>query len=655
MKKILLYILIAAVAVIELSAARNPKVQPSYAWTISQPLGMHYPSTIDTLLYNYYQQSIPSAGSPAYAITGNYGTEGQNQIFFQRPSMSEFFFEDALHRWLPSVSTQKYYNTRLPMTILSYNTGGSKNSVQDRLKGVFSGNVNKAIEVGAALDYIYSKGSYEAQAVKNFMWSAFGSYMGDRYELQTFFNNYNSLNKENGGITNDLYILDPAKVQNGVTSIDPKNIPTNLTDAHSRIEGREFYLNQRYKVGYYHTEKDSLTDSIVKKTYIPVTSFIWTFDYKESKHLFLNSSGKQDTTFFKQTYLTLGGTNDETRYWKISNTLGISMLEGFHKYAKFGLAAYATYEVRRYYQTLDTIRKDPDPPKELTPYPDVNVPSNATENLLWVGGQLTKQRGSILTYNATAQFGILGSVAGDIDVSGDISTKFKLFGDSVKITGYGFFKNQAAPYLMNNYVSNHFIWQNDFGKTRRFRAGGELNIPHTKTNVNVGFETLQNYIYFNNAGFPEQEAGNIQVFSAQLKQDFRVGILNWNNTIVYQTSSNQKVLPLPALSVYSNLFILFKIAKVLHVQLGVDCNYYTKYKGPAYNPATMTFHSQDEAEVGNYPFMNAYVNCKLKKTRFYVLYSHVNQGWFGKNYFSIPHYPLNPSRFQIGLSVDFAN
>lgn len=81
MKKILLYILIAAVAVIELSAARNPKVQPSYAWTISQPLGMHYLSTIDTLLYNYYQQSIPSAGSPAYAITGNYGTEGQNQIF----------------------------------------------------------------------------------------------------------------------------------------------------------------------------------------------------------------------------------------------------------------------------------------------------------------------------------------------------------------------------------------------------------------------------------------------------------------------------------------------------------------------------------------------------------------------------------------------
>ncbi len=38
------------------------------------------------------------------------------------------------------------------------------------------------------------------------------------------------------------------------------------------------------------------------------------------------------------------------------------------------------------------------------------------------------------------------------------------------------------------------------------------------------------------------------------------------------------------------------------------------------------------------------------------MYSHFNQGLFGgANYFSMPYYPLNPSRFQIGLSVDFAN
>lgn len=636
-------------------AARNAKLAPSYAWTITEPLGQRYASTIDTLQYNYFLQAVPSAVSPAYATTGNLGAEGQNQIFFQRQPISTFFFEDALSAWIPSIATQKYYNTRIPMTLLSYNTGGDKNSVQDRLRAVFSGNVNKSIQIGAALDYLYSKGGYDFQADKDFTWRVFGSYIGDRYEAQAFFNNYNFLNKENGGITDDLYITDPAKLQGGQASIDPKTIPTNLTGAHSRVIGQQIYLNQRYKVGYYHEEKDSLNDSIVYKTYIPVTSFIWTFNYQKGKHLFLNSDAKQDTSFFKTTYLNLGGTNDETRYWKMSNTLGISLLEGFHKYAKFGLAAYATYEIRRYTQTSDSALNKPNRNPLLTPFPNIKVPQTGSENLLWVGGQLTKQRGSILTYNANAQFGIIGTVAGDIDVTGDVSTKFKLLGDTVRITGYGYFKNKAAPYFVQHYFSNHYVWNNDFGKTRSVRAGGELNIPHTGSNLNVGFENIQNFIYFNNQGSVAQFGGSIQVFSATLKQNLKFGIFNWNNDITYQTSSNDKILPLPKLAIYSNMFLQFRFAKVLNVQLGIDCNYYTKYKAPSYNPATMTFHTQDEIEIGNYPFMNAYANFKLKKTRFYVLYSHLNQGWFSKNYFSMPHYPLNPSKFQLGISIDFAN
>ena len=60
--------------------------------------------------------------------------------------------------------------------------------------------------------------------------------------------------------------------------------------------------------------------------------------------------------------------------------------------------------------------------------------------------------------------------------------------------------------------------------------------------------------------------------------------------------------------------------------------------------------------MGYYPFCNAYLNCKLGKTRFYVMYSHANKGLFGgSDYFSMPFYPLNPSRLQLGLSVDFTN
>lgn len=634
------------------SAAVDTISALSYAWKVISPLGLHEPSTIDTLLYNYYQKSIPSEVTPAYATTGNLGSEGQTLLFFQRKEMSDFFFADALRAWIPSIDTHKFYNTRRPMTLLSYNTGGGKETTQDRLKMTFSANANAKTQIGAYLDYLYSKGSYNYQATKDLVWGISGSYMGDRYELQTFMYHYDLLNKENGGITDDLYITDPAEIQGGSSKVDTKTIPTNLTAAHSKLVGTDIYINNRYKVGYY--EEEIVNDSVVNRTYIPVSSFIWTLNYKDGKHIFLNDVPGQ-ARFWDNTYLSKTGTNDLTEYSTLTNTLGISLLEGFNKYAKAGLAAYATHQIRKYTQTTDTIDRITTLPEGLSPYPVSKVPHKSSENLLWIGAQLTKQQGSLLRYNATAQFGIAGPVAGDIDIDGNLSTRFKLLGDSVTLTAYGKFSNQEVPYLMNHYVSNHFIWENDFGKIRRFRVGGKLDIPQTKSFLNVGVENLQNYIYFNEKCLPTQHGGSVQILSASLNQNFKLGVLHIDNKLTYQTSTDETVIPLPKFSIYSNLYILFKVCGVLDVQLGVDCDYYTKYKSIAYQPATMSFYNQREIEVGNYPFMNAYANMKLDKARFYVMFSHVNQGMTGNNYFVLPHYPLNPRKFQIGVSVDFAN
>ena len=200
-----------------------------------------------------------------------------------------------------------------------------------------------------------------------------------------------------------------------------------------------------------------------------------------------------------------------------------------------------------------------------------------------------------------------------------------------------------------------FAWKNSFGKIRSARVGGRLDIPWTRTSVSVDFENIQNRIYFTPESLPAQYGGSVQVFSAALRQNFKVGILRWDNTVTYQATSNADVLPLPALAVYSNLYLQFTAFKVLHVQFGVDCDYYTRYRGIDFQPATMSFHNESETPVGNFMLCNAYVNFKLYKTRFYVLVSHVNRGWFSKDYFSMPLYPVNPLRFQLGLAVDFAN
>lgn len=658
MKKLRLIIvmLMAAALIPAVYAEKKPEVAPSYSWELLRPLGVREPSTIDTALYNYAQRSVPSEQTIAYATTGNLGGAGLDMIYFDRKPRSDFFFRDALLAWIPMQGNHRFYNTRIPMTLLSYNTGGGRENKQDRLQGTFSGNVNSKLQFGAMVDYLYSKGSYANQAVKNMMWGLSSSYIGDRYEYQAFFNHYNGLNQENGGITDDLYITDPAQLQGGQTSIDAKTIPTRLTAARTRMKGQEFYMNHRYKVGFWRTDS-IVDDTVTYRTYIPVTSFIWTMDYNDGKHIFYNNSPTEASDYWESSYLTTGPSENPTSYWSLKSTIGVSLLEGFNKYAKAGLAAYLTHEIRKYTQTSDTLAlSGPDRPEILTPYPyDERVAPKGTENLLWVGAQLTKQQGSLLRYEATARIGVAGAAAGELNLQGNISARFKLFGDTVRVTAYGLFANEAVPYLMKNYVSNYFIWHNDFSKTRRFRVGGEIRIPQTSTLVNVGVENVQNNVYFNDLSMPVQHGGSVQVLSASLQQNFKVGILHWNNKVTFQTSSDDAVIPLPRLSVYSNLFIRFRVAKVLHVDLGLDCDYYTKYYAPGYQPATMSFYNQRELKVGNYPFMNVYANMKLKRARFYIMMSHVNQGMTGDNYFSMPHYPMNPRRFQMGVSVDFAN
>lgn len=657
----ILLLLVAAVPVAgaaQESAAERRAVEEaaskSYAWKLIAPLGLREPAELDTLPDNYYRRSIPSMVSDAWATTGNLGAEGIDMIFDGRKPMSDFFFRDGLTHWMPTHDKMRFYNTRIPMTLLSFNSSGGRETAQERLQAVFSGNINAKAQVGARLDYLYSKGSYANQATKDLSWGLNGSYLGDRYEMQAYYNHFNLLNKENGGITDMLYITDPAELQGGVTSIDPKSIPTNLSYAHTRLWGEELYINNRYKVGYWHEEE--VDDSTTVRTYIPVTSFVYTLQYNADKHLFTDDNAPETRKFFENTYLNPSLTHDKTTYWALTNTIGVSLLEGFHKYAKFGLAAYLTHSVRRYNMPADTIDCS-DPELALSPRPAgaESIKPGTTQQLAWAGAQLTKQRGSLLTYTANARLGLLGPVAGDIKADGRVTTRFALLSDSLKVTAFGEFENSEAPFLAQQYISNHFIWKNDFGKQRRVTFGGELDLGRTGTFFRASFNNLQNHIYFNADGTPAQYGGSVQVLSLALHQNLKLGILHWDNRITYQTTSNADVIPLPALAVYSNLYLRFRIA-TLHVQLGVDCDYYTRYRAPAYQPATASFVNQRDYLCGNYPFCNAYINMKLSKARFYVLYSHANQGLFGgSNYFSMPFYPVNPSRLQLGISVDFTN
>ena len=103
------------------------------------------------------------------------------------------------------------------------------------------------MRIGAHIDYLHSKGCYENQAAKNFNFGLSFYYLGDRYEDRHSSTIFNTTIKANGGITDDLYILDPAQLQGGDDKIEAKSIPTRTFSCPNRLNGSQFYMNHAYR------------------------------------------------------------------------------------------------------------------------------------------------------------------------------------------------------------------------------------------------------------------------------------------------------------------------------------------------------------------------------------------------------------------------
>ncbi|MBQ2596175.1 MAG: hypothetical protein II578_05870, partial [Bacteroidaceae bacterium] len=140
-------------------------------------------------------------------------------------------------------------------------------------------------------------------------------------------------------------------------------------------------------------------------------------------------------------------------------------------------------------------------------------------------------------------------------------------------------------------------------------------------------------------------------------QDFKFGPVHWDSQATYQKSSDEKVLPLPQVTLYTNLYLLFRYARVLRVQIGADMRYFTSYYAPDYAPSIGQFATQDATfarmKIGNYPIINVYANLHLKHCRLYASVNHVNEG--NGHSFWAPHYPINPFTIHFGLSWNFFN
>lgn len=613
-----------------------------YMWRIQNQLGNRIMIPADTLFHHFQNTNLTEGITGHYNYLANMGSPRMSRIFFDRRDAEPTIFMEPFSSFFIRPTEFDFTNSNVPYTNLTYHKAGNKVNGEERFKSYFSVNVNKKLAFGFNIDYLYGRGYYNNQSTAYFNAALFGSYIGDKYQVQGIYSNNYLKTNENGGITDDRYITAPEEVADGRKNIESVNMLTKLNASTNRNHNFYAYLTQRYNLGFSRDIEQAENDTTpTRQEFIPVTSFIHTIHVERARHNF--RSNDEVTDYYQNTWLDPQNkaVNDSTVYIGIKNTVGISLLEGFNKYAKAGLTAFASYKLSKYsLMGKEAFRAD-----------------QYKENEIFVGGELSKKQGKVLHYHAIGEVGLGGIAIGQFNVKADVDLNFPLWKDTVSFVARGVVSNQIAPFYMRHYHSKHFWWDNDLDKEFRTRIEGELSIARWRTSLKAGVENIKNYTYFNQQALPDQKGGSLQVLSASLTQDFKVGIFHLDNEVIWQKSSDMNVLPLPDLSLYHNFYMQFKLAKkVLSVELGADVRYFTKYYAPAYMPATTQFYLQpenDRVKIGGYPIVNVYANLHLKRTRFYVMMYHVNQGMSKPNYFLAPHYPINPRLLKFGLSWNF--
>lgn len=619
-----------------------------YMWKLSETLGNQILVPIDTLHLNFQNSNLTSGLTGEYNYLGNMGSPRLSRIYFNRPVVdAEHFFLEPLNSFFYTPGEQRFTNSNIPYTNLTYYKAGNKVNGEDHFKSYFSLNVNKRLAFGFNIDYLYGRGYYQKQATSFFNGGLFGSYMGDRYQMQAVYNVFNMKMNENGGIENDRHITDADNPEFADLRLESTTMPVRYDAAEASNRNKNFYvyLTHRYRLGF-DREKEEVNgqDTLVSQEFVPVTSFIHTLKVERSRHRFRATN--EDEAYFPTQYaLQKGISNDSTTALSVKNVVGIALLEGFNKYAKAGLTAYISHKFSNYYlMNTDTTTAR----KAL----------KMDEQEIFVGGELAKRQGRTLHYNINGEVGVLDKAIGQFKVNGDLDLNFPLWRDTVTFKAHAAVSNTLPNFYLRHYRSNHYNWDNDLDKEFRTRVEGELEVKRWGTRLRAGMENIKNYTYLGQNAMPQQTADNIQVLSARLNQNFRVGIFHLDNEVTWQKSSNESVLPLPQLSLYHNFYILTSIAKkVLKVQLGAELVYFSKYAAPYYSPVVQQFHLQPEADrvdIGGYPFINAYVNLLLKRTRIFVMMQHINQGMGNSNAFTVPHYPVNPTQWlSLGVSWNF--
>ena len=645
------YIVLVLLAATLAAAAKPPRtrtVVKTWQMPSFSAVADTIPFSQDTAMLNYFDIDIETRYSMSNAMNGNILVSPLESRIIQK---RQYTIDDPFALcWTPYVVTpqqQRFFNTTTPYSSIAYKKGFTNGHEENDVSFLFTGNINRRLNLGVEMEYLNSAGHYAHTAGKIFRGSVWGSYSGAHYSMHGAFSWSKLRSFDNGGIQN---------VEDLGGKLNAEDIPVrmNVMTGYRYLSG---FLHNQYAI----TKEREYIDSIevveegkrvkrdtVKTEHIPLITFSHIFELNTSNRRYIEQDARQG--FYEHTYFDTIRTNDTTDVMTIRNSLAVTFCEEYNTKLKFGASVFAMNEFQRF--LYDSLCYD-----ITKPY------SYKWHNNTFVGGSIHKHSGTHVLYNVEGQVCVVGYKIGEFDIHGSIDTKFQLGGNNLEVSARAFVKSvKPSPYLQH-FSSNHIQWENNFGFTYRVLGGATVAYPTKwfKPRIDFSFENRTNPIYVSASDWkPQQYNGSVQILTGDIVADLTTPWINLENHVVIQHTTNSDVLPVPLVLLQHRLYYHGSwFRRAMDAQIGVDLRYFTKYQAPVLCPATGMFATQQTVKIGNYPWMSVYANFYVRsiRLRFFAQYQHLNHLFMDKStdYLAMPGYPTNRDVFRAGLAWHFYN
>ena len=626
-------------------------------WTHEQEFHKVNISPVDTG-FNYRFYDYPFLRKDVNATwLGVAGSPVQYYNFFNRKSKEKVSFYEAQESWSYSPETAPMYNTKTPYTELGYFgtmlfSGTEKES--DNLHILTTQNLTPEFNFTLAFDRFGGGGMLVNETTVNKNTYVTANYLGKRYMAHAGYL-YNGISRgENGGLMNIQNIRD--------TTQDARELAVYLNSAKSKIKKNTLFLDQQYRIPFTFLDKmknrgkeaDSTAVEVISDTLDLnkdiTTAFIGhSTEYSTYRRWYndvIGSSDRFTDEFYNGIhYINPNVSTDSMRVARLDNKFFIRL----QPWAEDAIISKLNVGIGDRLLTYYTF----DPTFTRT-----NTNTRWNSAYLYAGAE-----GSLRNYmhwDAKGEYVFLGNEINDVDLDANLGFNiypFRKARTSPLSVDLHFDTSLDEPEYYNQHMyTNHFKWDNDFGKISTTRVQGKISIPRWNLEAEAGYALLTNNIYYDTLGVIRQNTTPMSIMSANLRKEFVLGILHLDNRVLFQMSSNQDVVPLPTVALNLKYFIQLNIQNgTLLMQIGANGFYNTEWYAPGWNPALGVFHNQNQNKYTNGPYVDAFINMQWKRAAIFIKYENANQGWPMKknDYFSADRYIVTQRMLKIGMYWPF--